>query len=111
MFSLFSNFIKAFIFCAINNFLRNNKILTPRLFEHNYAKGVMIIEDFGDLTFNKVLFTKKNKSIIYKKLVDLLLKIQKIKPKKKLKTISSKSYVIKKYSMKYLEIKTGLIIY
>ena len=97
-------------YCAINNFLRNNKILAPRLFEHNYAKGVMIIEDFGDLTFNKVLFTKKNKSIIYKKLVDLLLKIQKIKPKKKLKTISSKSYVIKKYSMKYLHQESDLFL-
>ena len=97
-------------YCAINNFLRNNKILTPRLFEYDYAKGIIIIEDFGDLTFNKVLFAKRNKLTIYKKLVDLLLKIQKIKPKKKLKTISSKLYAINKYSMKYLHQETDLFL-
>ena len=97
-------------YCAINNFLRNNKILTPRLFECNYAKGIMIIEDFGDLTFNKVLFITRNKLTIYKKLVDLLLKIQKIKPKKKLKTISSTLHVINKYSLKYLHQESNLFL-
>ena len=97
-------------YCAVNNFLRNNKILTPRLFKYDYAKGIIIIEDFGDLTFNKVLFTKKNKLIIYKKLVDLLLKIQKIKPKKKLKTISSQFHVINEYSMKYLHQESDLFL-
>ena len=98
------------VYCTINNFLRNNKILAPKLFEHNYTKSVMIIEDFGDLTFNKVLSVKKDKLIIYKKLVDLLLKIQKIRPKEKLRTISSQLYVINKYSMKYLHQESDLFL-
>ena len=98
------------VYCTINNFLRNNKILAPKLFEHNYTKSVIIIEDFGDLTFNKVLSVKKNKLIIYKKLVDLLLKIQKIRPKEKLRTISSQLYVINKYSMKYLHQESDLFL-
>jgi len=98
------------VYCTINNFLRNNKILAPKLFEHNYTKSVIIIEDFGDLTFNKVLSMKKDKLIIYKKLVDLLLKIQKIKPKEKLRTISSQLYVINKYSMKYLHQESDLFL-
>ena len=98
------------VYCTINNLLRNNKILAPKLFEHNYTKSVMIIEDFGDLTFNKVLSVKKDKLIIYKKLVDLLLKIQKIRPKEKLRTISSQLYVINKYSMKHLHQESDLFL-
>ena len=98
------------VYCTINNFLRNNKILAPKLFEHNYTKSVIIIEDFGDLTFNKILSVKKDKLIIYKKLVDLLLKIQKIRPKEKLRTISSQLYVINKYSMKYLHQESDLFL-
>ena len=45
---------------------------------------------------------EKNKFLIYKKLVDLLIKIQKIKPKSKIKSISNRSFVMNKYSNKYL---------
>jgi len=90
------------IYSTINKFLRANKILTPKLYAHNYPKGTIVIEDFGDLSFYSVLLKKKNKLIIYKKLVDLLLKIQKIKPKSKIKSISNRSHVMNKYSNKYL---------
>ena len=89
-------------YSAINKFLRANKILAPKLYAHNYPKGTIVIEDFGDLSFYKVLLKKKNKLIIYKKLVDLLIKIQKIKPKSKIKSISNRSHVMNKYSNKYL---------
>ena len=68
-------------YTAINKFLRENKILTPKLLTHNYPKGIIIIEDFGDMTFHKVLLRKKKKLATYQRLVDLLLKIQRIKPK------------------------------
>ena len=70
------------VYSAINKFLRNNKIFAPRVFVQDYEKGIMIMEDFGDLTFHKILLGKRNKLPVYKKLVDLLIKIQKIKPKK-----------------------------
>ena len=89
-------------YVAVNKFLRSNKILTPKLYAHNYLKGVIVIEDFGDLSFYKILLKKKNKFTIYKKLVNLLLKIQKIKPKKKIKNIDNSSHIIDKYSNKYL---------
>ena len=47
-------------YSAVNNFLKYNKILAPKLFEQNYSKGTMIIEDFGDLTFSKLLLKQKN---------------------------------------------------
>ena len=89
-------------YSSINKFLNNNKILTPKLYAHNYPKGIIVIEDFGDLSFYKILLKKKNKLPIYRKLVDLLLKIQKIKPKIKIKNINNGSHIIDKYSNKYL---------
>ena len=89
-------------YSAVNKFLRNNKILTPKLYTHNYPKGIIVIEDFGDLSFYKILLKKKDKLPIYKKLTDLLLKIQKIKPKLKIKNINNGSHIIEKYSNKYL---------
>ena len=71
-------------YSAINKFLRINKILAPKLYTHNYPMGLIVIEDFGDLSFYKVLFKKKNKFRVYKKLIELLIKIQKIKPKSKI---------------------------
>ena len=47
------------IYSAINKFLRDNGIFTPRVFAQDYTKGIMIMEDFGDLTFHKILLGKK----------------------------------------------------
>ena len=89
-------------YIAINKFLRQNNILAPKLLNYNYTQGIIVIEDFGDLTFYKVLKKKLYKLNVYKKLVDLLIKIQKIKPKQKVKSINNNMHIIKKYSNKYL---------
>jgi len=95
-------------YSAVNKFLKNNKIYTPKLYEHNFLKGILIIEDFGDFTFQKILSMKNKKFPIYKKLVDLLIKIQKIKPKSKLQSITNKSHEIKKYSTRILHQESDL---
>jgi len=96
------------IYSTINKFLRDNGIFAPRVFTQDYEKGIMIMEDFGDLTFHKILLGKRNKLSVYKKLVDLLIKIQKIQPKRKLRTIFAKSHIIDKYSIKYLHQESDL---
>ena len=96
------------IYSTINKFLRDNGIFAPRVFTQDYVKGIMIMEDFGDLTFHKILLGKRNKLPVYKKLVDLLIKIQKIKPKRKLRTIFTRSHIIDKYSIKYLHQESDL---
>jgi len=96
------------VYAAVNKFLRDNKVLTPKLYEHNISKGIIVIQDFGDLSFYKLLIKKKNKLIIYKKLVDLLLRIQKIKTKPKIKNIQNRFCVIGKYSEKYLHQESDL---
>ena len=95
-------------YTAINKFLRENRILTPKLLAHNYPKGIIIIEDFGDITFHKVLLRKKKKLATYQRLVDLLLKIQRIKPRSKIKNIIGKPHIINKYSNKYLHKESDL---
>tara|TARA_B100001123_G_C15179133_1_gene974601 strand:- start:224 stop:1192 length:969 start_codon:yes stop_codon:yes gene_type:complete len=89
-------------YTAVNNFLRKNKIFAPKLYNHDFSKGIISIQDFGDNSFHKILLKKRNKLIIYKKLVDLLLKIQKIKPKTKIKNIDKGFHLIDKYTNKYL---------
>ena len=89
-------------YLAVNNFLRSKKILAPKIYSHNFNKGMVVVEDFGDLTYYKLLIKKKNKLVIYKQLVDLLLKIEKIKPKSRILIIGKKKHKINKYSNKYL---------
>ena len=95
-------------YSAINQFLRNNKIYAPKLFSYNLKKNIIVIEDFGDISFHQVLSKQKNKLLTYKRLVDLLLKIQKIKPKLKVKNIIFKPHKINKYSIKYLNKESDL---
>ena len=95
-------------YSAINKFLIRNKILAPNLYAHNFSKGIIVIEDFGDLTFHKILLKSKNKIKVYKNLVDLLLKIQKIKPRSRIKNIIGKSHAVNKYSNKYLHKESDL---
>jgi len=87
---------------AINNFLRSKKILAPKIYSHNFSKGMVVVEDFGDLTYYKLLKKSQNKLAIYKKLVDLLLKIEKIKPKSSIKIVGRKKHRINRYSISCL---------
>ena len=48
-------------YSAVNNFLRKNRILSPELFTHDLQKGIIIIEDFGDLSFQQILLKQKKK--------------------------------------------------
>ena len=95
-------------YTAINKFLRRNKILAPKLIAQDYSKGIIVIEDFGDISFHKILLRQKKKLTTYKKLIDLLLKIQKIKPKLSIKNILGTHHVINKYSNKYLHKESDL---
>ena len=85
------------IYDAINSLLIENKILAPKLYNENYKKNFIEIEDFGDDTIFKLLKkNKSNKINLYKKSIDLLSRIQKIK-KNKIKNFNGKNYVIPIY--------------
>ena len=68
------------VYDAINKILNKNKILAPNLYEENYKKGYIEIQDFGDETILKILQKKKNYKLKYfKKIVEILIQIQSIK--------------------------------
>jgi len=68
------------IYDAVNRLLIKNKILAPKLYKENYKKNFIEIEDFGDDTVFKLLKKRGNNKInLYKKAIDLLSRIQKIK--------------------------------
>jgi aminoglycoside/choline kinase family phosphotransferase len=77
--------------------LIENKILAPKLYKENYKKNFIEIEDFGDDTVFKLLRKSgSNKINLYKKSIDLLSKIQKIK-QKKIKNFKGKTYKVPVY--------------
>ena len=98
------------IYDAINNLLIKNKILAPKLYKENYSKNFIEIEDFGKDTIFDLLKNKKNNKLnLYKKSIDLLIKIQKIK-QNKTKNFKGKNYKIPIYSNNKLFAETKLFL-
>ena len=95
------------VYSAINKFLLSKNIKTPRLLSENYKKGFIEIEDFGNVTIHNVLKKSKKKFNVYKKTVQFLIKLQKIKPKV-IKNFFGKSYKLEKYSVKNLNKESDL---
>jgi len=85
------------IYDAINSLLIENKIIAPKLYRENYKKNFIEIEDFGDETVFKLLKKNgSNKINLYKKSIDLLNNIQKIK-QKTIKNFKGKNYKVPIY--------------
>jgi len=95
-------------YTSINKLLRKNNILAPKLYEHNFKEGKIVIQDFGNTSFYKVLNKSKNKFDIYKKLIILLIEIQKIKTKNQIKSVNSELHKINKYTNNFLHQESNL---
>ena len=90
------------IYDAVNKLLNRNKIIAPKLISNQYSKNFIEIEDFGDETvFNLISRNKRGKILVFKKILNLLIKIQKIK-NVKIKTFNKKYYQIPNYTNKKL---------
>ena len=86
------------IYDAINSLLNKNKVLAPKLYSENYKKNYIEIEDFGDdLVFNLLKKNKNQRETLYKKSIDLLDVIQKIKQNRS-KNFKGKTYKIPTYN-------------
>ena len=90
------------VYDAINKILRKNKVLAPDLYNENYRKNFIEIEDFGNKTIlNEIKKKNKNKFDYFKKIIDLLIKVQLIKDRK-VYTFKNKKYSIPKYYKRIL---------
>ncbi len=96
------------VYSAINRFLRKKGIYTPKLISQHFKEGIMEIEDFGNNTLLHHVKRSKNKLNFYKKCVDVILKIQKIKPVKKIKFSSSKYFNLSTYNTANLHKESNL---
>ena len=85
------------VYDAINNLINNSKLSAPRLISENYNKNYIEVSDFGDRTLYKNIQKKKNKFNDYKKVINLLIKLQKI-DKSKVKNFNKQYYKIPLYS-------------
>ena len=90
------------VYDAINKILIKNKVLAPKLYQENYNKNYLEIQDFGDETFFKILIKKKvNKLFYFKKIIKILIQIQLIK-NRSIKNFKKKLFIIPKYENKIL---------
>ena len=90
------------VYDSINRILNKNKVLAPNLYEENYNKNYLEIEDFGNETIFKILSRKNvNKFYYFKKIISVLNKIQSIKDRN-IKNFKNKKYNIPIYKKEIL---------
>ena len=102
VFSKKDKFKNLLVYDSINKILCKNNILAPRLYQEYYNKNYLEIQDFGNDTILQILQKKKKRKLFYfKKIVQVLGKIQKIKDRK-IKNFKKISFEIPKYDSKIL---------
>jgi len=77
-----NKFRNLIIYAAINELLIKNKIKAPELIQEYFSNNMMEIENLGSNSFLEYIKNKKNKFNDYKKLIELIIKLQKINLKK-----------------------------
>ena len=95
------------VYCVVNNILSKHKIVSPKLIKNFYRENMIEISDLGDKSFYQYVKKKKNKLSDYKKLIEIILKLQKIKPKKKY-LFGKKKIKFIKYSLSQLHRESDL---
>ena len=99
------------IYDSINKILIKNNIIAPKLLSQNYKKNYIEIQDLGNKTIYQIFSkNKKNQYLIFKKVINVLNKIQLVKDKK-IKNFRNKFYLIKDYKSKILLDETKLFSY
>jgi len=95
---------------SINKLLLKKNINAPRLLSENFNQNLIEIDDLGTKTILDILKKKNtNKLKIYKKILVILIKLQKIKLKK-IKNFKKKFYKIPIYSNKLIFNETNLFL-
>ena len=99
------------IYDSINKILIKNNLIAPKLLSQNYENNYIEIQDLGNKTIYQIfLKNKKNQYSIFKKIIDVLNKIQLIKDKK-IKNFKNVFYKIEDYKNKILFDEAKLFSY
>jgi len=96
---------------SINKILIKNNLIAPKLLSQNYENNYIEIQDLGNKTIYQIfLKNKKNQYFIFKKIINVLNKIQLIKDKK-IKNFKKVFYKIEDYKNKILFDEAKLFSY
>ena len=99
------------IYDSINKILIKNNLIAPKLLSQNYENNYIEIQDLGNKTIYQIfLKNKKNQYSIFKKIINVLNKIQLIKDKK-IKNFKNIFYKIEDYTNKILFDEAKLFSY
>ncbi|MCE3255520.1 MAG: hypothetical protein K0R25_1014 [Rickettsiaceae bacterium] len=72
-------------FCKIANFLLSNNFSAPQIFAADYQNGFLLLEDFGDDSYRKILERHSSKQDqLYQDAIELLVELENINPPKDL---------------------------
>jgi aminoglycoside/choline kinase family phosphotransferase len=102
-----NKFRNLIIYAAVNELLIKNKINAPKLIKEYFSNNMMEIESLGDHSFLEHVKNKKNKFNDYKKLIKLIIKLQKIKFKKSINFKNNK-ITINKHNLSELHKESDL---
>jgi len=72
-------------YVLVSKFLKLNNFKAPKIICHNFNLGFVLLEDLGKISFYQLIKNSSNKFGIYKKLINCLIKLQKLKINNKLK--------------------------
>ncbi len=89
------------VYSVVNKILNNHNISSPKLLKNYYKDNMIEITDLGDKSFYDYIKNKKNKLKDYKKLIELIIKLQKIKLKNQY-YFKGKKIKFTKYSLSHL---------
>ena len=95
------------VYSVVNKILNSHNILSPKLLKNYYKDNMIEITDLGDKSFYDYIKNKKNKFKDYKKLIELIIKLQKIKLKNQY-YFSGKKIKFTKYSLSHLHKESDL---
>jgi aminoglycoside/choline kinase family phosphotransferase len=99
------------IYDSINKILIKNNLIAPKLLSQNYENNNIEIQDLGNKTIYQIfLKNKKNQYFIFRKIINVLNKIQLIKDKK-IKNFKNIFYKIEDYKNKTLFDEAKLFSY
>ena len=94
-------------YTIINKILRKNKINAPKLISNHYQNNIIEISDLGRKSFYDIILKKKNKINLYKDLIKIIFKIQRIKIKKHYH-LGKYKLKLQKYSLQNLHKESDL---
>ena len=81
-------------FVIVDEMLQQAGVCAPKVYATDYTNGFILLEDFGDDTFTKLIQEGKSEASLYQQATDTLIKLQKNAPSDLTRATNSNSQAI-----------------